>query len=335
MATIKEIADRAGVSITTVSRVLNYDETLNVSEATKKKVFETAEELNYTTLRARKRKKHKYKHTIGILNWYTQEQELNDPYYLAIRLAAEKQCQEKGYAHKTIDSIHNIRQYKDVDGIIGIGKFGEDEIDKLEEISKNIVIVDYIDVYNRCDCITTDYDHGTVAALEHLKTLGHTHIAYIGGEERINNGEKAIEDAREKAYIQYMFTNLEYHPEWVNKGNFTLQDGYELMKNLLESKDRPTACFIASDIMAIGAYRAINEKGLSIPDDISIVGFNDIQTAQFLSPALTTVKIYPEAMGEVGIQMLVEQIEKGSSISKKVIISNKLVVRESTKQLDK
>lgn len=333
MATIKEIADRAGVSITTVSRVLNYDETLNASEATKKRVFEAAEELNYTTLRARKSKKHKY--TVGILNWYTQEQELNDPYYLAIRLAAEKECGEKGYGYKTIDSIQNIRQYKDVDGIMGIGKFGQDEIDKLETITDNIVIVDYIDVYNRCDCISTDYEHGTVAALSHLKSLGHTHIGYIGGEEVINDGTKKIEDPREKAYIQYMFTNLEYHPEWVKKGEFTLQDGYRLMMELLEEEERPTACFIASDIMAIGSYRAINEKGLSIPDDISIVGFNDIQTAQFLSPALTTVKIYPESMGETGIQMLIDQVEKGSRINKKVIVANKLVVRESTKQLDK
>ncbi|MEG0320098.1 MAG: substrate-binding domain-containing protein, partial [Niameybacter sp.] len=106
-----------------------------------------------------------------------------------------------------------------------------------------------------------------------------------------------------------------------------------LMKELLSKDDRPTACFVASDSMAIGAYRAINEKGLSIPNDMSIVGFNDIQTAQFLSPALTTVKIYPEAMGETGIQMLVDQIEKGSSISKKIIVSNKLVIRESTKRI--
>ncbi|MDA3729975.1 LacI family DNA-binding transcriptional regulator [Niameybacter massiliensis] len=333
MATIKEIADKAGVSITTVSRVLNYDETLNVSEATKQKVFETAEELNYTTLRVRKSKSNKY--TIGILNWYTQEQELNDPYYLAIRLAAEKRCQERGYAYKTIDSIQNIREYKDVDGIIGIGKFGEDEIGKLEAISKNIVIVDYIEAYNKYDCVTTDYEHGTIAALGHLQSLGHTHIAYIGGEEVINNGTKKIEDPREKAYIQYMFTNLEYHPEWVYKGNFSLQDGYKLMKGLLEKDERPTACFVASDTMAIGAYRAINEKGLNIPDDISIVGFNDIQTAQFLSPALTTVKIYPDAMGETGIQILIDEIEKGSSISKKIIVSNKLVIRESTKKISK
>lgn len=332
MATIKEIADRAGVSITTVSRVLNYDETLNASEVTKKKVFEAAEELNYITLRARKSKKHKY--TVGILNWYTQEQELNDPYYLAIRLAAEKECRERGYGYRTIESIQNIRQYKDIDGVIGIGKFGQDEINKLETVTENIVIVDYVDIYNRCDCISTDYEHGTEAALGHLQSLGHTGIAYIGGEEAINNGTKKIEDPREKAYIQYMFTNLEYKSEWIKKGGFTLQDGYRLMMELLEEKERPTACFIASDIMAIGAYRAISEKGLSIPEDMSIVGFNDIQTAQFLSPALTTVKIYPESMGETSVQMLIEQIEKGSRINKKVIVANKLVIRESTKKLN-
>lgn len=333
MATIKEIADKVGVSITTVSRVLNYDETLNVSEVTRKKVFEAAEELNYTTLRSRKNKSSKY--TIGILNWYTQEQEINDPYYLAIRLAVEKKCQEEGCNYRTIDSINNIKAYKDLDGVIGIGKFGEAEINKIEAISKHIVIVDYIDLYNRYDWVGTDYEYGTVAALNHLKELGHTHIAYIGGEEYVNGGEKKIEDEREKAYIQYMFTNLEYHPEWVYKANFSIQDGYELMKKVLSDENRPTACFVASDSMAIGAYRAVMEAGLRIPEDISIVGFNDIQTAQFLSPALTTVKIYPEVMGEVGTKSLIDQIGGEESISKKIIVSNTLVVRESTMGLKK
>jgi LacI family transcriptional regulator len=94
----------------------------------------------------------------------------------------------------------------------------------------------------------------------------------------------------------------------------------------------PTAVFIASDSMAIGAYKAINEKGLSIPKDISIVGFNDISTAQFIVPPLTTIKAHTEFMGEIAFDLLIERLKKDREICKKVIVPTKLIVRDSCKE---
>ncbi len=325
MATIKEIAEQAGVSIATVSRVLNFDEKLNVSEATKQKIFQVAEELNYVTIRERKNKRSKY--TIGIINWYTYSEQLNDPYYLSLRLAVEKKCQEEGYMYRNIDQIENIKECKEIDGIVAIGKFGEEELVKIGALTKHIVLIDY--AVSGYHCVLTDYESGVKEALDECLRLGHKRIAYIGGLEFIEKGEKLIVDPREQAYKRYMSERNLYDEKYVKTSRFTLQEGYQLMQQLLEEKERPDAVFIASDSMAMGAYKALSEAGLDIPKDMSIIGFNDMQTAQFLSPALTTVKVHTELMGRTGVELLVEAMSQEMSAYKKVLISNELIRRES------
>lgn len=327
MATIKDIAGVAGVSIATVSRVLNYDESLNVSETTKKKIFEVAEELNYVTVRARKNKSKKYK--VGIVNWYTEREELNDPYYLSIRLAVEKKCKEEETLFRNIELRDSQENLKEIDGLIAIGKFGPQDIERLREITPHIVFIDCSPAEKLYDSVVTDYKEGVTEALNYLSDLGHVDIGYIGGEEYINDGEERVTDYREETYKEFMIKRDHFKAEWMFKGEFTPQDGYNLMKRALESTYRPTAFFIASDPMAIGAYKAIAEAGLSVPGDISIVSFDDIQTAQFLVPALTTVKVHTEFMGETGVETLLEQLKSGRSIHKKVLIPTQLMVRDS------
>ena len=325
MATIKEIAEQAGVSIATVSRVLNFDEKLNVSEATRQKIFQVAEELNYVTIRERKNKRSKY--TIGIINWYTYSEQLNDPYYLSLRLAVEKKCQDEGYMYRNIDQLETLREWKEVDGVIVIGKFGKEELTKIEELTQNIVLIDY--AVSGYHCVLTDYEAGVEEALDELTQLGHKHIAYIGGLESVENGKKMIVDPREQTYRRYMQEKGMYYPSYLRMSRFTLQEGYLLMQELLKEEIRPDAVFIASDSMAIGAYKALNEAGLQIPKDISIIGFNDIQTAQFLNPALTTVKVHTEIMGRTGVELLIEVMGQEMTACKKILISNELIKRDS------
>ena len=119
----------------------------------------------------------------------------------------------------------------------------------------------------------------------------------------------------------------------VYKGDFTLEDGYNLMKNMVSLKNIPSAVFVASDPMAIGAYKAITEKGLKIPEDISIIGFDDIMTAKFLTPALTTVKVYTDFMGETALNTLIDRIVNNRELSKKTVLPVKLIIRESCKKI--
>ncbi|MGL6173436.1 MAG: LacI family DNA-binding transcriptional regulator [Cellulosilyticaceae bacterium] len=329
MATIKDIAGVAGVSIATVSRVLNFDESLNVSEATKKRIFEVAEELNYVTVRERKNKVKKY--VVGIVHWYTEREELNDPYYLSIRLAVEKKCKEEEAAYRHIELRNNKENYKDIDGIIAIGKFGPEDINFLREVSSHIVFIDCSPQEKLYDSVVTDYKEGVTEALNYLYELGHEDIGYIGADEYINEGKERVVDYREETYREVVSKRNHFYEEWILKGHFTPQDGYTLMKEALQKAHKPTAFFIASDPMAIGAYKAIAEVGLRVGEDISIVSFDDIQTAQFLVPALTSVKVHTEFMGETGVETLLEQLKSGRSIHKKILIPTQLMIRESVK----
>ena len=322
MATIHEVADKAGVSIATVSRVLNFDETLNASEETKKRIFEIAEELNY---RAAHRKKKQKALKIGIAQWYTKEQELKDPYYLSIRIAVERKCDELAIAFQRI-ALHD-KSYKGLDGIIAIGKFGESSIKVLESYEAPIVFVDFSPDDEQYDAILTDYKKGVQKALQYLMDLGHLEIGYIGGEEYIDN--VPVEDDREITFKQFMSAHKLYHREWDLRGNFLPEEGYRLMKLYLQMPHYPSAYFIASDPMAIGAYKAVHEVGLSIGQEISIIGFDDIYTSQFLTPSLTTIKVYTDFMGETAVETLVERIKSKRMIPKKILIPTKLMIRES------
>lgn len=339
MATIKDIAKSAGVSIATVSRVLNLDETLTVSEETRKKVMEIAEELNYVTVKERKNKIKNY--TIGIVYWYSELQELNDPYFLSIRMAIEKKCSEEKIKFKPIDFQKIIsegtKEYKELDGILAIGVFEEKEIKIMENLSDNIVFVDSSPDEWKYDSIVVDFKYGVKKTLDYLISLGHTKIGYIGGESIPHNSNESTRKVnyREKTFKEYMLALNGYKEEWVAKGKFLPEDGYSLMKNMLKNKELPTAFLIASDPMAIGAYKAISEAGLSIPKDISIVGFDDICTAKFLTPSLTTVKVFTDYMGNVAVETLVERMKSDREMSKKIVLPVKLIIRESCISLRK
>lgn len=336
MATIKDIANIAGVSISTVSRVLNLDKSLNVSEETREKVLEIADKMNYMTAKQKKLRDKVY--NIGIVSSFI-DGEANDPYFLYIRMAIEKMCNEKNIEFKSvyIDKLISepTSKYKGINGIIAIGIFTNEEIKKLECITKDIIFVDSSPDEWKYDSIVVNFKQGVLSALSYLENLGHKNIGYIGGRVIAHNDKekKELFNDREKIYTEYMKEKGNYKKEWIYKGEFTLEDGYELMKKMLENKNLPTAIFIASDPMAIGAYKAINEKGYSIPEDISIIGFDDIATAKFLTPSLTTVKVFVELMGETALNTILERLENSREISKKIVLPVKLIKRESCKSI--
>lgn len=338
MATIKDIASKAGVSIATVSRVLNLDETLNVSEETRKRVLEVAEEMNYVTIKERKSKIKSY--TLGIVYWYTELQELNDPYFLSIRMSVEKKCDEEGINFKSID-FHRVLKdgpgdYKDLDGVLAIGIFEKEEITKMRDLSSNIVFVDSSPDEWNYDSVVVDFKNGVKDALEYLTSLGHKDIGYIGGVSIPHNGNEKIKviNYREKTYIEFMKDLSNYHKEWIFKGKFLPEDGYNLMREAMKLKNFPTAFYIASDPMAIGSYKALLESGYNIPQDVSIVGFDDICTAQFLTPSLTTTKVYTDFMGETAVYTLLERLKNGRTMSKKIVLPVKLIIRDSCRKIE-
>lgn len=333
MATIKDIAEKAGVSMATVSRVLNYDESLNVTDATRKKIFEIAQELEYVTTKERKSKKVIYQ--VCIIKGYSEKEEIEDTYYLSTRLSIEKSLKEGNIDYIVIskDNLFDER-LKAIDGIIALGIFSAEEIQSIKNINSNIVFVDSDPDDEDFDCVVIRMHKVVEKALDYLVSLGYKEIGYIGGVDYFNEDRLKLSDYRENWYRHYMNDINSLNEKYIKIGSFTPASGYKLMKEILDTGEYPRAFFIANDSIAIGAYRAVMEKGLTIPDDISIIGCNDISTAQFIVPPLTTIKIYTEFMGETAVDLIIERIKFERKISKKVIVPTKLIIRSSCKKIE-
>ncbi len=325
MSTIREIAERAGVSVATVSRVLNYDETLNVQDETRKKVFEAAEQLEYQ-MKEKKRRKRKLK--IGVICSYSLEEELEDIFYLSVRVAIEKEIEKEGNKRIALSLSENTEQVSVVDGLVCLGTFSHSMFQKIEGFQKPTVFVDAIGDRDTSDSIMTDIDHSVGKVLDFLWEQGHRKIAFIGGMDMDADG-KEVQDARLPAYRKYMENRGVLCEEYIRIGGFTPKYGHCLGCELLELEERPTAIFTANDSLAVGCYRAITENGLRIPQDVSVVGFNDISMAKYLVPPLTTVHVHMNFMGSQAVKMLVERIQAERDICMHVRVPTSLVVRQS------
>lgn len=334
MATIKEIASLAKVSMSTVSRVLNFDETLNVSDNTREKILKIADELEYTSLKTKKTKSQKGK-DIGIVYWYNYEEELGDPYYLSIRLAVEKKCNENNFNLVKLNEDSNDNDIKNINGIIAIGRFTSSTIEKLASENENIVFVDFSPDENRFDSVMADMGKSTTKILNYLYELGHRKIGFIGGKklEDLSNEEMYI-DERDVKYKEFMQMKGIYNPNYIYEAEkFNFKAGYNLTKEALKSKNEITALFVGNDTMAVGAYKAISEVGLKIPDDISVVGFNDQPSAKYMIPSLTTMRIPSEHLGSAAADLLFENINGNRLYNKKVIIPTEFKIRDSCKNI--
>lgn len=329
MATIKDIAAKAGVSIATVSRVLNHDETLNAQEETKKRIFEIAEELEYK-VRAQKKRRKKLK--IGVFYSYSPEEELEDPYYLCIRLALERKLEEEGYLRQTVKMEDTAESLSGLDGVICTGTFTGDMIAVIELWKCPVVFVDANPNPEKFDSIVADYRQAVEEIVSYLVACGHTKIGMIGCREVNAQGVESL-DTRLHCFQDALTRKGLYHPEYTKYGAYYPMYGYELLKELYQEGNLPTALFVANDSMAAGSYRAAYELGLHIPEDISIIGFNDIPAAKYMIPPLTTVRLYMEFMGEYAVKLLEERILHGREICVKVSIPTQLCIRDSVKKI--
>lgn len=332
MATIKDIAEKVGVSIATVSRVLNQDETFNVSDETKLKIFQVAEELNYKRAKPNRKKKKKKK-TIGsvtLIYWYTTKLELSDPYYLSLRLGIEEQVKLQGFQ---IETIH-AKEKLDVttiatDGLILLGKYSETYLEQLQQSFPNLVLVDGYSSHPAIDTVVPDLTSATKQIIEHYLSKGIADIGLICGVEDTLDGEK-INDVRLITYQKEMMTRNLYYPNRVYLGRFTAQSGYELMKTIIEREELLPAYIVGSDTMATGCLKALNEHHIAIPNQVSLISFNDTPMAQYTHPSLSSVRIYTDIMAETAVSLFAERMISERPVGKKVTIPTTIIYRDSS-----
>ncbi|MBP2619771.1 LacI family DNA-binding transcriptional regulator [Streptococcus panodentis] len=333
MTTIKDIAQAAGVSPATVSRVLNYDQSLSVSDQTRKKIFDTAEQLNYRKLRKKSKKQRSQTQRIAIIEWYTEQEELDDLYYHSIRLGLEKKAQVLGYDIVRIFNNDSLRQLEEADGIAALGKFSPKQIRELQQFRRPLVFVDSDTLSQGHSCVTTDFEHSVIEVLDYFLAQDLSGIGMIAGQEQTADKTVQLPDQRLTTFRTYLSEKGLYRPDWVKAGRFSSESGYQLMKELIEQQSQlPPAFFISSDALAVGALRALQEAGISVPQEVQIVSFNDTSLAKYIFPTLSTVTVFTEEMGRQAVRILDQELKSETeTVPYMVKLGTKLTIRESSR----
>ncbi|CAM2787373.1 LacI family DNA-binding transcriptional regulator [Salinicoccus roseus] len=336
MVRIKDIADRAKVSSSTVSRVLNQDETLSVADETRMRIIQIAKEMDYKTVQTRRSKQSQKGDTprIGIMLCQSLDEELDDPYFLSIRHGIENKCNELGLFNSELFRYHHFNPDKmnreEMDALIIVGKVDDEEIARLNIDESKIVYIDYSPDVMKYDSVVVELTKATDLLLDHLFGLGYQQIGYIGGvqEKHSKEGNIAFVDDRQTTFENRMKQAGLYDEEYVYIGKFTMTEGYRLMKMALEKGKLPEAFIVASDPMAIGALSALQESDLKVPGDVAIVSIDDVEMAKFASTPLTTIQLPAEEMGKIAVKLLLDRFE-GREIPLKITVPSKLIIRDS------
>ena len=332
MATIKDVAKMAGVSTTTVSHVIN--KTRFVAEETEKLVLQAIKDLKYSPSAVARSLKVNTTKSIGMIVTTSEA-----PYFAEIIHAVEEHCYRQGYSLflcNTQNNAEKIRNHLDmlaqkrVDGILVMcSEYLPDSLNILTNFETiPMVVMDWgpnVDT----DIIQDNSFNGGYLATQHLIENGHKQIGIIAGELT-----KTTAKTRYEGFVHAMQeAGLTINPNWVMEGFFEPEDGYECMNKILRQDTLPTAVFCCNDVMALGAISAIGEKGLRVPDDISIIGYDNIHASRFYAPPLTTIHQSKSRLGVQAVNLLFERINHKSEQRETIEIHPELVVRKSVKKI--
>lgn len=326
MATIKEIAQKAGVSVATVSRVLNADATLSVSASTRDKVFQAAQELNYSKTNPKEKD---IKGQVVLTYWYTKELGMTDLYFHALMWAAETDLKANGY--QVIRVVYNEEepeQFK-ADGIIAIGAFDESQLQSLQRSGKPLVVVNQDTLAQGVSCVVSDYDSPVKQILQAFEEKGLTDIGFIGGHSNSDHEE----DPRTVAFRKYRFQQRGLPPTNMWQGDFSMASGYQVMNQIIADagEQLPSAFFVASDTMAIGALKALAEHQIAVPERVSVVGFGNLSVGEFTTPSLSTVSLSKRQMGSNAVQLLLMMMAGMMTQPIKLVVGAQLTWRQSSR----
>jgi LacI family transcriptional regulator len=254
---------------------------------------------------------------------------------VGLRLGIESRCQalkiETVKVYHT-DSLPEASLLQGASGIIAIGRHDKNEIAWLKRHNRNIVFADFSPPTDEFDSVDSDLMLATHKLLDSLKEAGYRRIAFAGWVDIYDGVAPTLPEKRYRAYKQWAMDAGTFDERICLTGSKTEESGYRLTLQILSEADRPDALITANDNMAIGAYRAIHEMGLSIPGDIAVASFNDISAAQFMNPPLTTVHLAAEEIGETAVELLLEQAG-GRELRKRVTLATDVRWRASTRSI--
>ena len=333
-ATIHDVANLSGYSIGTVSAVINRKGT--VSKSTRRKVLQAISDLQYRpSAAARRRLQPTAEKSIGLI-----VKEINNPYFADIICGAQDAARELGYnvlvthtdrSYEVEQQVAELLVAKDVDGLIINPLLNEEtDLSHLFEIRRSNIPLVLIEGIRGIQASTVDVDNVAAEkeAVEHLIDLGHTRIVHFAGPRYSSHSDERVEGVR-RAHGAHRLAIGEDDVVYAGAG---LKDGYDAALAYFRDRvDRPTAVTCYNDLVAIGVVHALRELGLRVPDDVSVVGFDDIDVASYLAVPLTTVRMPRYAIGQRATKLLIESAEADGILpTQKVMLDADLIVREST-----
>jgi LacI family transcriptional regulator len=332
--TIKDVAQRAGVNASTVSRVINNDCKLSIREETKRRIFDSIRELGYHPNSIARNLRLKTSDAIGMLI-----PDITNPLFPEVIKGVENLASEKdlslilchtGDNHEKELKMIRVLINRRVDGLLLASVHMRAEtIEEVEQSGIPYVLVNRGSRKNAGAYVVADNTAGAKMAVHHLISLGHKKIAHIAGFLYTDTGIERIEGYRQELNL----ADIPFNSGYMVEAGYTEPEGYQAMNKLLLLPDRPTAVFAANDLLAMGAILAIQEKGLRVPEDISIVGFDGIWLVERITPALTTVKVALNEMGYLAMNMLFNKMKGIPVEQERIVLQPSLVVRCSTAQV--
>lgn len=336
-ARIKDVAERAGVSVTSVSRVLNGEK--YISQRILEKVNEAIKELNYSPSQIARSLKKQKTDTIGVI-----VPDLTNYFCSTILSSIEESASEYGYnlivcniaenLDKELRYLHAVREMR-VDGIIIMHQKVDERILSFIESASMPILFSCVrsPLPERFSVLINDYQAARDAT-DYLIQLGHRRIAFLGGDlEDITSGQ-----SRYQGYLDALSqAGIPLNPDFIRFGNYKQESGHLMMREILEreSGERPTVVFAASDDMAVGAMNSILDHGLRIPEDISIMGFDDSLIAQAVRPMLTSMHQPARELGRTSLEYLHNLIEgRGQPSCREIYLPHQIMERGSCRRIE-
>lgn len=333
MATIKDVAKLAGVSTSTVSHVLNG--TRFVSDEKRDKVESAVRELNYRPSSIARSLKGQRTKTLGMLVTASR-----NPFFAEVVHGVERQCYRQGYTLFLCNTEGDVERMeanldaleeKRVDGLLLLCSEVNDDIINLLEAERSvpIVVFDWGPESHNVDRIYDNSMLGGAIATRYLIEKGHTRIGCITGplerrsaEERLDGYRQAMEEA-----------GLSIRFDWIIQGDYSCEGGVAAIQQFLSLPERPDAIFASNDMMALGVISEAARQGLRIPDDLSVIGYDDIYISRYTAPPLTTIHQPKMRIAAQAVDTLIERLDTQRQKGKMIIIEPTLIERESVRKV--
>lgn len=348
MATLKDIAKKAGVSQTTASRVLNGDPNLSVTKETRESILRVAKELNYKTVsqrvqenpmavsnfrRVAKALEPIPQKRIGIAQMFEMKEQVEDIYYMILKSMVDEECFGNGWTTVTLSRDESGRFVKNdkepLDGLIAIGRFTSQEIACFEEYTKDIVFLDSSPDPLRYYSIVPNYHLAVQQMLKYCMEKKKQRIAYVGSVNTFDDEKKMMLDPRFYYYRNAMSARGLFREDMIIDCPMNARGGYAAMLEYIDThKELPQALLAASDAVVPGVLKALRERGLSVPEDIGMVSFNNTSFSEFATPPLSSIEVFLRENARSAV-LCMQFLWNGMRSSKKIIVPCTLVDRNS------